>query len=263
MISLVRDLHRHRYMLWSLVRADLRQRYIGSSIGLFWSVINPLLLIFLYTFVFSVVLDVRVAGGGGAGSYGIFLFAGMLPWIAFHEAITKSSTVVLEHRGLVGSNQFPTVLLPLYVLVSSFLHELIAVGLFVLILLVLRRPPSPNVIGLFLVFPWQLLLTLGCCLIVSSLNVYFRDVAQLAQAFLLIWFFSTPIVYPIEAIPLWVRSYFYLNPLTPLIDLYRALLLGTPVNSHGVLYFLAFTVLVLLVGVKFFRRLSEDFTDFL
>ena len=263
MITLVQDLRRHRYLLWNMVRADLKQRYVGSSIGLFWSVINPLLLILLYTFVFSVILDVRIGVNGGAGSYGVFLFAGMLPWIAFNEAITKSANVILEHRTLVASNQFPKVLLPLYVLISSFLHELIAVCLFVVILLAMRRPPSPFVLGLVLVFPFQLLLTLGFCLIVSSLNVFFRDVAQLTQAFLLIWFFSTPIVYPIDAIPLWVRSYFYLNPLTPLIDLYRALLLGSPLNYHGFLYFLVFTLLVLLVGTKFFHRLSEDFTDFL
>ena len=263
MDSLVQDLHRHRYMLWSMVRADLKQRYVGSSIGLFWSVINPLLLILLYTFVFSVVLDVKVGVNGGAASYGIFLFAGMLPWIAFNEAITKSATVILEHRSLVSSNQFPKVLLPLYVLISSFIHELIAVCLFVVILLAPRRPPSPLVLGLLFVFPLQLLLTLGFCLIVSSLNVFFRDVAQLTQAFLLIWFFCTPIVYPIDAIPLWVRSYFYLNPMTPLIDLYRALLLGAPLNYHGFLYFCVFTILVLLIGSKFFRRLSEDFTDFL
>lgn len=263
MITLAKDLHQHRYMLWSMVRADLRQRYIGSSIGLFWSVINPLLLILLYTFVFSVILKVRIGGVGGIGHYGIFLFAGMLPWMAFNEAVTKSTTVVLEQRGLVSSAQFPKVLLPLYVLVSSFLHELVAISIFIVILFALQRPPSPVVIGLVLIFPLQLLLTLGLSLVVSSLNVFFRDVAQLSQALLLIWFFSTPIVYPIEAIPLWIRSYFYLNPLTPLIDVYRALLLGTPINYQGFMYFCVFAVLVFLIGVKFFRRLSDDFAEML
>lgn len=263
MITMAGDLFRHRYMLWSFVRADLRQRYIGSSIGIFWSVINPLLLILLYTFVFSVILKVRIGGAQGVGHYGIFLFSGMLPWIAFNEAVTKGTTVILEQRSLVGATQFPTILLPLYVLVSSFIHELIALAMFVVILFLMNRPLEPSALLLFLVFPVQLIMTLGLAMIVSSLNVFFRDVSQLAQAFLLIWFFSTPIVYPVEAIPLWIRSYFYLNPLTPLIDIYRHFLLGMPMHYHGFLYFCVFAALVFLVGVKFFNRLSEDFSDFL
>ena len=253
-------------MLWSFVRSDLRQRYVGSSIGLFWSVINPLLLISLYTLVFSVVLKVPVSIGQSVGHYGVFLFCGMLPWIAFNEAVTKSSTVVLEQRGLVSATHFPLLLLPLYVLVSSFIHELIALGMFIVILVVMKIPLSLDVALLLVVFPLQLLLTLGLSLFVSSLNVFFRDVAQFAQAILLIWFFATPIVYPIEAVPLWLKKFFYLNPMTPLIEMYRYCLLGTSsfeLWSLSTAYFGVFALLVFLVGIKFFRRLSAEFTDFL
>lgn len=248
-------------MLWSMVRADLRNRYIGSSIGLFWSVINPLLLILLYTFVFSVVLKVRIGEAGGVANYGIFLFSGMLPWMHFNEAVTKSSTVILEQRGLVSSAQFPTVLLPIYVLISSFIHELIAIGLFVVILLAADQPPSAAVFALLPIFPLQLMVTLGLALLVSSLNVFFRDVAPITQALLLIWFFTTPIVYPIEAIPLWIRPYFYLNPMTPLIDAYRTALLGMPFNPQGFVYFCVFAVFVLLLGIRFYARLSDHFAE--
>lgn len=258
------DLLRHRYLLWNFVRSDLKQRYVGSSIGLFWSVINPLLLIGLYTFVFSIVLGVNIGGNAGIKHYGVFLFSGMLPWLAFNEAVQKSSTVFLEQRDLVKQVNFPNILLPLYVVVSSFIHELIALAIFAVILLVIKQPPSLTILGLATIFPLQLLMTFGFALIVSSINVFFRDTSQIANAVLLIWFFATPIVYPIEAVPLSMRSYFYINPLTPLIDVYRALIFGGPLHTYvGFIYFSVFTFIVFLTGVQFFRRLSPEFADML
>jgi lipopolysaccharide transport system permease protein len=253
-----------RRLLWSLVLLDLRKRYGASFGGFFWSVVNPLLQILVYTFVFGYVLDINVGGNAGTTNYGIFLFAGMLPWIAFSEAVQKSSTVILENKDLVKQVRFPTAMLPLYVLLSGFLHELIALVIFVIILFAVGQPPSPLAFGLIFLFPLQLILTLGLSLIVSAFHVFYKDVGQFVAAVLTLWFFATPIIYPLNLIPEWLKKYFYINPLTPLISAYRSALLGDEVtNLWAFAYLGVFSFVVFLIGISLFRRLSRDFADLL
>jgi ABC-type polysaccharide/polyol phosphate export permease len=253
-----------RRLLWSLVALDMRKRYGASFIGFFWSVLNPLLQISIYTFVFGYILEVNVGGNAGAANYGIFLFAGMLPWIAFSEAVQKSSTSILENKNLVKQVRFPTALLPVHVLLSSFLHELIALAIFIAILFVLGQPPSLMAFGLIFLFPLQLVLTLGFALIVSALHVFYKDVGPFVAAVLTLWFFATPIIYPTNLMQPWLRDLFYLNPLTPLISAYRSALLSNEAPelwSFG--YLGLFSFLVFLLGISLFRRLSRDFADLL
>jgi lipopolysaccharide transport system permease protein len=253
-----------RRLLWSLVALDMRKRYGASFIGFFWSVLNPLLQISIYTFVFGYILEVNVGGNSGTANYGIFLFAGMLPWIAFAEAVQKSSTSILENKNLVKQVRFPTALLPVHVLLSSFLHELIALLIFVVILFLLGQPPSFMAFGLLFLFPLQFILTLGFSLIVSALHVFYKDVGQFVGAVLTLWFFATPIIYPINLIQPWLKDFFYLNPLTPLISAYRSALLSNEVPELWSFAYLGiFSLLIFLLGVALFRRLSRDFADLL
>lgn len=262
--SLLRPVFAQRRLLWSLVQLDLRKRYGGSFGGFFWSIINPLLQIVIYTVVFGYILSINVGGNAGPTNYGVFLFAGMLPWIAFSEAVQKSSTVILENKELVKQVHFPSVLLPLYVLISSFLHEMIALVIFIVILFVIDQAPSSLAIGLIALFPLQLFFTLGLSLIVSAFHVMYKDVGQLVSAVLLLWFFCTPIIYPLSVVPEWMQKFFYVNPLTPLISAYRAALLHNEVpHLWSFLYLCGLSLLLLLIGIGLFRRLSRDFADLL
>jgi len=264
MRDLLRALLAHRHLLWSLIQLDLRNRYGASFMGLFWSVINPLLQILMYTFVFGYILSVNAGGNPGTTNYGIFLFAGMLPWIAFSETIQKTSTVILENKSLVKQVRFPTVLLPLQILFSSFLHEMIALIIFIIILFIVGQPPTWLALGLIALFPLQLIFSLGLGLITSAFHVFYKDVGQLVSAFLILWFFATPIVYPISIIPDWVQKFYYINPLTPLISAYRSALLHDEVPEIWSFVYLAVLSLVLFfVGMKLFLRLSRDFADLL
>ncbi|HPQ71072.1 MAG TPA: ABC transporter permease [bacterium] len=262
--SLFKPIYAQRRLLWSLVQLDLRKRYGGSFGGFFWSIVNPLLQIVIYTVVFGYILSINVGGNAGPTNYGVFLFAGMLPWIAFSEAVQKSSTVILENKELVKQVHFPSVLLPLHVLISSFLHEMIALVIFVVILIGIDQAPPLLAIGLVALFPLQLFFTLGLSLIVSAFHVMYKDVGQLVSAVLLLWFFCTPIIYPLSVVPDWMQKFFYANPITPLISAYRAALLHNEVpNLWSFLYLCGLSMVLLLIGIGLFRRLSRDFADLL
>ncbi len=239
-------------------------RYGASFMGFFWSVINPLLLISVYTLVFGYFLDVNVGGSAGPKNYGIFLFSGMLPWLAFSEAVIKSSTVILDNKDLVKQVNFSTILLPTHIIISSFMHEIIAMFIFILLLFILGQPPSLFLLGIITIFPLQLMFTLGLSLIVSSFAVFYKDVRELIVALMTLWFFATPIIYPLTSIPDWLLPYFHINPVTPLITAYRSVLLGDVLpDVWGFVYFAVFSMFLFFTGIRIFSKLSRDFTDLL
>jgi homopolymeric O-antigen transport system permease protein len=259
----VKDIYTHRYLLWGIIRADLRNRYGASFFGLFWSVINPLLLILVYTLVFGYILDINIGGTAGPQNYGLFLFCGMLPWLAIQDAMQRSSNVIMENRDLIKQVNFPKLILPVRCVISAFFHQLIAMFLFVIIILSLGQIPSPLMLGLLVtIWPLQLLFTLGLTLIISAFSVFYKDMREFTGAFTLLWFFATPIIFPMGLIPEKIRIAFFFNPLTPLINLYRSALLGDVMpDPYGFLYFSVFTILLLVVGWFWFRRMSKDFAD--
>ncbi len=259
----VRDIYTHRYLLWGIIRADLRNRYGASFFGLLWSVINPLLLILVYTLVFGFILDVNIGGTAGARYYGLFLFCGMLPWLAIQDAMQRSAGVIMENRDLIKQVNFPKLILPVRCVVSAFLHQLIAMVLFVIIIIWMGQTPSWIMVGLLAtIWPLQMLFTLGLTLIISAFSVFYKDMREFTGAFTLLWFFATPIIYPMTLVPEPIKSVLFFNPLTPLINLYRAALLGDVMpDPYGYLYFSVFTILVLVIGWFWFRRMSRDFAD--
>jgi homopolymeric O-antigen transport system permease protein len=262
--SAFRGLVEQRHLLWSFVRRDLQMRYGASFMGFFWSVINPLMQIAIYTLIFGYFLQITVGGSSGPMNYGIFLFSGMLPWLAFSEAVGKSSMVILANKDLVKQVNFATILLPTNVIISSFIHELIALALFVTLLFLIREPPGLTLVGILLFFPLQIMFTLGVSLIVAGASVYFKDVRELVSAFLPLWFFGSPIIYSVDMVPDSIRPFYELNPLVPLVNVYHAVLLGDVMpDVAGFVYFASWAVLLFFVGVRSFNRLSRDFGDLL
>jgi len=259
-----RDIFSHKHLLSAFIKRDLAARYGKSLIGVFWYVLHPLLLILVYTFVFGYLLSVRIGGTGSTTNYGIFLFCGMLPWLMISECIIRSSTVIFEHKELVRQIQFPTVLLPLKVALTALLHQSIATLLYLFVLIGLgSRPQLVNlwiVPALFI----QLIMGFGIGMAVSSAYVYVKDVGPMIQALTTLGFFATPVVYPLSLVPAWLRPYFYLNPLTPLVEIYRGALLGLPWPAPAAMaYLIVFSVVALIFGQMVFSRLSRDFSDFI
>jgi len=255
------QLLRYRGLIQSLVARELKARYRGSVLGFFWSFINPLLLLLIYSFVFTVVLPNRPAD---LEPFALFMFCGILPWTWFSSSLLESSNVLIAGGNLIKKVLFPAEVLPIVTVLANLVHFLLGLPILVAFLVYYRRPLSPLELACFpLVVLVQLVLTLGLALIVSALTVHFRDIKDILSNLMTLWFFSTPIIYPMSMLPPRGRQLLNLNPFTHLAVSYQEILfypgpfghwkwlLATGVAASG----------LFLAGYFLFDRLRDSFAE--
>lgn len=251
---------RARAVVAALVARDLRGRYAGSALGLFWSVVNPLAQLAIYTFVFSTVLSVRF--GTGDVPFVLYLAAALFPWLAFQESVLRSATCLVDNSVLVKRVVFPIEVLPVQIAVTALVHQLIALGLLLCLMVGLGVPPRASLLALPLIVVIQLLLTIGIGWTVAALHVYFRDTAQLLGVLFPMWFYLTPIIYPTQLVPAGLRPLLALNPLSALVEAYRDVLLhGVVPAGPRELWLVAMSLGTLVLGAVVFTRARRDFAD--
>ena len=255
-------------LLRTLVRRDLEVRYKGSVLGNLWPLLNQLSQLLIYTYVFSVVLNVKLSLKGlptNSATFGLWLFAGLLPWIAFTGGLSQSATSVLNQPNLVKKVVFPLALLPLVPILSTFIES--AFGLMALIVLVAVSSQTLHATLVLLPLIWlpQLLLTAGLGYLAAGFTVFLRDIPQTLGMVLNLWFYMTPIVYPASVIPEQFRGWvFWLNPLAAIGEIYRDLVLVGEVQHWGEWGIAsAISLVVFLLGVWCYQRLRPAFADVL
>lgn len=256
-------MRRHLFLLRELVKRDFQGRYAGSLLGFTWSFVQPLWLLGLFTFVFSTVLKIPVVDAcNPRGHFSVFLFSGLLPWIAVQEGVLRSSTSITDNSVLVKKLRFPAEILVVAVVLAALLHEAIAAVVFLLVLAALGDLAWGGLPMLLLALPLQVLLTLGLGLLLGAVQVFFRDTAQLLGMLFAGWFYVTPIVYSLSSVPVRLRPWIELNPLTPLVGLYRqAFLCGHLQLVPGTGGLAAVAAVLLCAGFWLFRRLKVAFVD--
>src|SRR5262245_34995073 len=261
----LRNVVNHRDLLWQMVGNDLRGRYVGSFLGLFWNVIHPLIQILIYTVVFSQLMGARLGGDSSSSPYAfsIYLCAGLLPWGFFVDIINRSTGVFWENANLVKKIAFPKTLLYAYIVAASVTNLVIMVTVFLVFLWFINALPPLVVLlvwGAFLLL--QVLFATGIGFFTSVLNVFFRDVAQLTAIFLQIWFWLTPIVYVPNVLPSWAREVLPLNIMARFTSIHQALVLHGELPSMIESLFLAqITLGTLVVGMLCFRALRRRIPD--
>ena len=250
------------FLLGEFPRRDFKGRYAGSVLGFLWSFVQPLWSLALFTFLFSTVMKISPGIGERTSNFAIFLFCGLLPWMAIQEGIFRSSTAITDSAGLVKKMSFPSGLLIWAVVLAALLHEAIALGLFLIVLGVTGQLSLSGLWILIVAVPLQIALTVGLGFLAGACNVFFRDTAQIISMLLQGWFYLTPIVYPMSLVPDRFRPFLELNPLTTIVTLYREALLGGSMPSVLSLVPLMLTaVFSLVAGLWFFRRLRPAFAD--
>ncbi|MFZ5815411.1 MAG: ABC transporter permease [Bacillota bacterium] len=247
---------REWYLLRNMVHRELRMRYKGSVLGFFWSLVNPIMLMVVYTVIFQFVMRVEVP------DYSLYLMAGLLPWNMVTVAVANSVPVVVGNANLVKKIYFPREILPISVVLANFVHLLIGMGLFVLFLLLTGKTTGSQLWLLPIVAAQQLLLTMGISLLVSASYVYFRDLEHIMNLIMMVWFYLTPIVYPSFMVPEGLRWMLILNPMAPIVAGYRQALLGAESVALSALQWpFVLSVLMAFLGFRVFRGLSRRFAE--
>ena len=260
----LRNLVERRNLLFQLVRRDFTQRYVGSTAGWLWGVIHPLVLLASWTFVFKYCLNATLGPKEMTQNYTLFLFAGFLPWLLFQETLQRSATSLIEHQNLITKTVFPAEVVPVSIFLSSLMSHLIALGLALAAIGIWERHFSPMVFFLPVYMLLLGLFVVGMAWIVSSLNVYLRDTAQVLSVVLTFWFWTTPIFIAESRYPHWAHILLRLNPLALMVHAYRERLLTARWPSLGELGMLAaWSVAVFVAGGLFFRHLKRGFADVL
>jgi len=256
---------RNRGLIRVMVRREILGRYRGSFGGSFWTVINPLLLILTYFFVFSLVLGSTFPGDSTRAGYVLYFVAGMLPWLAFSEAVGRSPTVVIDHRNFVKKLVFAVETLPFNLVAGGLVSEFFAVLVFCGILLVVRHALPPTILWLPLLVIPQVLFTAGLAWFLAALGAFVRDLGQLIGFVLTIWFFISPICYPEQSwkqLPPWAAGLLSKNPICILVRGYRAIFLERHAPAFGPLWkFWILAAVVFVIGHAWFYKLRKSFAD--
>ena len=259
---------RNRGLIRVMVRRDILGRYRGSFGGAFWTVINPLLLMLTYFFVFGVVLGSRFENDASKSSFALYFLGGMLPWLAFSEAVGRSPGVMMEHRNFVQKLVFAVETLPVNLVAGGLVTEFFAVLLYCGFLLVVKHSVPWTVLWLPVLLIPQLLFTAGVSWFLAALGVFARDLGQIMGFVLTLWFFITPICYPESQLhghlPPWAVAVLAKNPIYVLVHNYRAIFLQSQPPSFAAVWKLwLLGALVFLLGHACFYKLRKSFADLL
>jgi lipopolysaccharide transport system permease protein len=257
----LRTIWQNRGLIRVMVRRDILGRYRGSFGGAFWTLINPLLLMLTYFFVFGVVLRSRFGQDTSRAGFALYFLAGMLPWLAFSEAAGRAPSVILEHRNFVKKLVFAVETLPVNLVVSGLVSELFAVLLFCAFLLAARGGVPVTVLWLPVLLIPQVLFTAGVAWFLAAFGAFARDLGQVIGFLLTIWFFITPICYPEEQLRA-AAPFLSKNPIYVLVRGYRSILLENHAPAFGPLWKLwILSAVVFLLGHAWFYKLRRSFAD--
>lgn len=260
MSSQTRGFEAKVFLLKEMVVRDIRARYAGSGLGLLWAFAQPLLWMLLYTAVFGLIL--RAPLEPGFANFPEFLLAGLLPWIAFSEGISRSATALTDNAAMVKKTVFPLETLVASVVLAAVVNELIALALYAAFVAALGHLSAASLLWLAPALAAQVLLTFGLGCLVAAVAVFVRDLVHALGIALTVVFYMTPIVYPASLAPERFRPILRANPIAHLTDWYRgAFTLHVSPEPSSVLYVTAFTALAVLAGRALFARARPHFAD--
>ncbi|WP_241607934.1 ABC transporter permease [Rosenbergiella australiborealis] len=251
-------------LIWQMTIRDIMGRYKGSFLGLTWSLFNPILMLTVYTFVFSVIFKSRWGGEQNAGhaDFAIILFTGLIIFNIFSESINKSTTLITSNVNFVKKVVFPIEILPVVSLLSSLFHAAISLIVLLITILVFKHEIHATILFLPVILIPLVLSITGLSWILSSLGVYIRDIPQTVSIAVTILMFLSPVFYPISALPVSFQKIVLLNPIAFLIEETRKIVcFGIIPNWKMLTIDSIISLLIFLIGFSFFQKTKKGFAD--
>lgn len=243
-------------LLFSLTIKELKVRYKNTVLGFVWSLLNPLLLMTILSFVFLVIFEI------GIEKYPAFLLCALLPWAFFSNSVFSSATSIVDNANLIKKLSFTREAIPLSAILANLVHFLLALVILFIFLIIFKVRLTVYALVLPFIIFIQLLLIIGVSFIASSLYVYYRDVKYIIEAVLLCWFYATPIFYSTSFVPDRLLRFYMLNPMAAIVTAYRDILLyGRLPEVKIIMFAILSSVVSLAVGVLLFRQYKGNFAD--
>lgn len=267
MVGQLADLYTHRQLLGDFAWREIRARYKGSLLGFAWNFLNPLLQLLVYWLLFGVLLRIRVVdafGGDPPYGYAVFLFTGLLPWTFFASSLLGGAGSVLNNANLVKKVRLPLAVLPASTVLAALVNFLLSLIVLAVVLVVANIELRATLLLLPVLLAVQLVLCLGFAYLLAALGVFFRDVLHILGILLTLWYFLTPIIFPLESFRDRTTAYLmlHLNPMTPVITGYQRVILdGAMPKWEWLGYSLGVGVVVLVLGLFIYHRSSPSFEE--
>ena len=258
--------YERRWLIKYFVQRQMSRGYKGSYLGLVWAFLGPLLMVAMFTVIFSEVIGIRFreVTGDSSLNFGLFLYCGLVPFLAYQQALNQGVNVIRRNSGLVQKVVFPMEILPLTTVLTSLLQNTFGLGALMLVLVVLEQRLEWTILLLPLVVVPQLLLTLGLSYLMAVAGTYVPDVRETLRTFVRATFWITPILWPAGRVPERFSFLVDYNPLAYLVGAYRALILdGELPGAMASIYFSLFAAAVFGVGFVVFNRVKHNFADHL
>lgn len=256
MISRLKEIHRYKYLLYNLVSRDLKVKYKGSILGFFWSLLNPLVMLFVYTLAFKYIIRVKVE------NFPLFFLCAFLPWSFLNTSLSMSVSSIKDNANLVKKVYFPREILPLSIIFSNLIQFLLTFIILIPALLFFNIKMGFPLVAVPFIILFQTAFSIGLAYIVAALNVFFSDVKHLLEIFLQVWFWLTPIIYPADFVPEKYQFLYRLNPFVRFVENYRNCLLYNKMPSISSLLILFITgAAVFMIGQLVFNFYNKRFAE--
>jgi len=259
---MLQALWRYRSFIRASVRREFQVRYRGSALGVAWNIIGPLGTVVIFTVVFAQVMRTRLPGVADIYGYGVYLCAGLFAWNLFAEVTQRSIGVFIDNGNLLKKASFPKSSLPVIIVLSSLLNFAIAYGLFFAFLALRGHFPGVVVVAAVPILVILVAMAVGLGVLLGTLHVFLRDVGQAVNIVLQFWFWLTPIVYPLSALPAFARGWLAWNPIAPLVGgLQDIFVTGQWPDWSTLVVPTVFASLALLLGASTFQAHAGEIVD--
>lgn len=260
--GLLRECWEFRGFIASSVKRNFVSRYLGTQLGFFWAIAQPLAMILIYTLVFAQLMRPSLPGHASPYAYSIYLCSGILIWQLFSDLFRRSVSIFVQNAGLLKKVNLPKLSLPVVVALSGVANFSVILVLFLAFLAIVGSFPTQAIAAIVPLLLLVVALALGLGLLLGTVNVFYRDIEQVSDIVLQFWFWLTPIVYVHSALPPFLASLLALNPMTPIVQFAHAVFLEDHVPSWTTLaYPAAMSTLLMLGGAAMFKKLSGEIVD--
>jgi len=261
LFSEIKAVYKWRELLWQMVGREVKARYKQSILGYFWVILNPLAQMLVMSFAFSIILRIPTNSTENI-PYSIFLFVALLPWNLFANSVSSATASLVSSGSLITKIYFPRTILVISTITAKIIDFLFASIVLIIYMVAYQIPINMNILWIFPIFFIQQIFTLGLSFFFAAANLLYRDIQYLLGLILTLWMYLTPIIYPADMVPERFRFIFQLNPMSVIVNAYRQVILaGAPPKYSSLIIATLVSLIILLIGLSYFKSREKIFAD--